>query len=111
MPQYLYGDELRVRQIFTNIINNAVKYTPKGRVKVNLRITNSGRILFTVEDSGIGIKQEDIPKLFDNFQRLDSSKNRWKQGLHWAPGFSSRMFILNPISGLGIPLSAVWDCV
>jgi signal transduction histidine kinase/CheY-like chemotaxis protein/HPt (histidine-containing phosphotransfer) domain-containing protein len=73
------ADEVRVRQIATNIINNAIKYTETGFVEVHVgREDHSGLdcTVFTVSDSGRGIKEEDLPKLFDAFEQLDQEKNR-----------------------------------
>ncbi|MDR1932706.1 MAG: transporter substrate-binding domain-containing protein [Spirochaetales bacterium] len=85
VPEILYGDETRVRQIFTNIVNNAVKYTRTGFVSFTLSRgrSNNGEteyIIAEISDSGIGIKEEDIPKLFGNFQQLDARKNRGIMG-------------------------------
>ena len=74
MRLHLYGDEIRVRQIITNILTNAVKYTKQGSVT----LTVSGKQLsdemvqlyVSVKDTGIGIKEEDIGRLFDSFQRV-----------------------------------------
>jgi signal transduction histidine kinase/CheY-like chemotaxis protein/HPt (histidine-containing phosphotransfer) domain-containing protein len=91
-PEILYGDEIRVRQIFTNIVNNAVKYTKKGCVSFSLFrgkreadgmrtfIDETGYLVAEIKDSGIGIKEEDIPKLFGSFQQLDAQKNRGIMG-------------------------------
>jgi CheY-like chemotaxis protein/HPt (histidine-containing phosphotransfer) domain-containing protein len=81
VPEVLYGDEMRVRQIFTNVVNNAVKYTKAGFVSFTLTTgrLNGGEteyIIAEIIDSGIGIKEEDIPKLFGNFQQLDAQKNK-----------------------------------
>ncbi|MHB9293011.1 response regulator protein [Hollandina sp. SP2] len=79
IPHALYGDEVRVRQVITNIVNNAIKYTREGYVHLKAeRVMRKGKewIAFIVEDSGIGIKVEDIPKLFGKFQQFDSRKNR-----------------------------------
>lgn len=84
MPKILYGDEIRIRQILINIINNAVKYTKTGWVKVSLKaeITDASNMILigTVEDTGIGIKKDDIAKLFDKFQRLDENMNHKVEG-------------------------------
>lgn len=84
MPSILYGDEIRVRQILTNIINNAIKYTKVGWVKIYIthEKENDGNItvVASVEDTGIGIKKEDMPKLFDRFQRLDENINHRVEG-------------------------------
>lgn len=84
LPDELSGDEVRVRQILTNILNNAVKYTEKGSVKMTLRGERGegDKIIldFRVEDTGIGIKAEDIDKLFTRFQRLDMERNSTVEG-------------------------------
>ena len=84
MPRVLHGDELRIRQIFINIINNAIKYTKVGWVKVDITYEkeNDGNITLvaSVEDTGVGIKKEDIPKLFDKFQRFDENVNHKVEG-------------------------------
>jgi signal transduction histidine kinase/CheY-like chemotaxis protein/HPt (histidine-containing phosphotransfer) domain-containing protein/ABC-type amino acid transport substrate-binding protein len=79
IPSVIYGDEIRIRQIITNIVNNAVKYTPQGSVSLSFSRAVGGQkdfLVITVEDTGIGIKEEDMPKLFDTFQQLDREKNR-----------------------------------
>ncbi|MBQ7706454.1 MAG: response regulator [Lachnospiraceae bacterium] len=84
IPASLYGDEIRIRQIMVNIINNAIKYTESGYVEVDIfsAKVDSGTInlIFKVADSGIGIKEEDKDKLFKSFQRLDEKKNRNIEG-------------------------------
>ncbi|MHB9293014.1 putative Sensor histidine kinase RcsC [Hollandina sp. SP2] len=79
VPEVIYGDELRIRQMITNIVNNAIKYTQEGYVHFTVqqvRQNNADFIAFTVEDTGIGIKPENFSKLFSPFQQFDSSKNR-----------------------------------
>ena len=85
MPERLYGDDARIKQILLNLLNNAVKYTKTGfvRIKVTGEIfSESGRVelVAAVEDTGIGIKKEDIDKLFKDFQRLDLEVNRNIEG-------------------------------
>ncbi|MCR5591308.1 MAG: response regulator [Lachnospiraceae bacterium] len=84
LPDGLCGDEIRIRQILTNILSNAVKYTEQGFVRMTLRGErhDDGSILLTarVEDSGIGIKDEDIEKLFTRFGRLELEKNSTVEG-------------------------------
>jgi signal transduction histidine kinase/DNA-binding response OmpR family regulator/HPt (histidine-containing phosphotransfer) domain-containing protein len=93
VPDILYGDEIKVKQIFINIINNAIKYTKKGYVSFsvflsrrNMDGTDAGRaggtkcLTAKIEDSGIGIKEENIPKIFGSFQRFDIRKNRGIMG-------------------------------
>jgi len=84
IPTRLYGDEIRIRQIMLNVINNAVKYTAKGSVTVNVGFTAKSEttieLAVRVEDTGIGICKEDLGKLFQTFQRLDETKNRKIEG-------------------------------
>lgn len=84
MPQKLYGDGLRIRQVIINIVNNAIKFTEVGFVKLTLRIGKvSGdniELLVSVQDTGQGIREEDLDKLFGSFQQVDSKKNRGKEG-------------------------------
>ncbi|MBP5358067.1 MAG: response regulator [Treponema sp.] len=81
--EQLHGDDVRVRQIITNILNNAIKYTKQGYVKTIVKGTNQGDTFIlhvTIEDSGIGIKEESIPYLFQSFERLDETKNHSIEG-------------------------------
>lgn len=84
IPAMLYGDDVRLRQIITNILTNAVKYTHEGHVRLtmkNLRILDGIiRLEVSVSDTGIGIKEDDLSKLFTSFQRLDQEKNRSIEG-------------------------------
>ncbi len=87
LPSGLCGDEIRVRQVMLNIINNAIKYTQEGHVKIevsseNLRLseTEGINLIVKVSDTGMGIKKEDMEKLFSSFQRLDEEKNRNIEG-------------------------------
>ena len=74
-PHYLFGDDIRLRQIIINICGNAVKFTEKGCVKLEVKKAEES-LIFAVSDTGRGIKQEDIGKLFSAFQQTDSVKNR-----------------------------------
>ena len=84
IPDELEGDEVRLRQIFTNLLNNAVKYTEKGSVslKVRFKKQEEGKILLTiiVWDTGIGIKSEDKEMLFKKFERLEMERNSTLEG-------------------------------
>jgi signal transduction histidine kinase/DNA-binding NarL/FixJ family response regulator len=83
LPKILFGDDIRIRQIFVNLLNNAVKYTDAGFVRWTLvREMRNGRefISGSVEDSGIGISQEYLPRLFNSFQQLDTRRNRGVEG-------------------------------
>jgi CheY-like chemotaxis protein/HPt (histidine-containing phosphotransfer) domain-containing protein/anti-sigma regulatory factor (Ser/Thr protein kinase) len=79
LPEIAYGDEMRLRQVIANLLSNAIKYTREGYVSLSMkREEKDGKnyIAVFVEDSGIGIKKEDFPKLFGAFQQLDTEKNR-----------------------------------
>ena len=84
MPRELYGDEVRVRQIILNVVNNAIKYTHEGGVLVNVRgqDNSGGMITLVIEvcDTGIGIKEENRKSLFQSFSRLDENINRTIEG-------------------------------
>ena len=83
LPVQLNGDEKKLRQIMMNIISNAIKYTREGSVNVRLEgITRDGQYCLgiTVKDTGIGIKPENIDKIFDAFERVDSVTNTGIEG-------------------------------
>lgn len=104
LPAILYGDEIRIKQVMTNIITNAVKYTERGSVTIRVKcirknmdskqknelcdreahgtecLLNPVVLKFEVEDTGIGIREEDQKKLFTAFKRFDEEKNRTIEG-------------------------------
>ena len=81
IPSVLRGDEIRVRQVMLNVINNAIKYTHEGSVDIDVSFDQSTQMLWViVKDTGIGIKEEDLGKLFDSFERLETDKNRSIEG-------------------------------
>ncbi len=86
IPDELCGDEVRVRQIITNLLTNAVKYTERGSVRLTLRDSGARepgqgtRLTLAVQDTGIGIKPEDAERLFTKFERLDLKHNSTIEG-------------------------------
>ena len=84
LPEHLYGDEDKLRQVIANLIDNAIKYTSKG--KIILKVTGSlteheqAKLIITVKDTGIGIKQEDLKKLFHSFERVNLNETQNIQG-------------------------------
>ncbi len=84
IPSELMGDEIRIKQILINVLNNAVKYTGEGYVMLSVqceKISNDkATIVYSVTDSGMGIKRENIPYLFTAFKRVDETKNRYIEG-------------------------------
>ncbi len=92
IPHQLYGDEGRIRQVLINIINNSIKFTSSG--SVSLAISSEAideeyiNLNIVVEDTGIGIREEDLAYIFESFRQLDMSRNRKKEG-----------------TGLGLPIT------
>lgn len=89
LPSVMVGDDIRIKQILTNLLNNAVKYTHSGKVILEIKYLTDGDIFFAVRDTGIGIKKEDINKLFVMFNRAEEEKHRSIEG-----------------TGLGLPITA-----
>ena len=83
LPETLYGDHANIKKIITNLLSNACKYTSKGNVHYEVSCFNVNgicKLIISVEDTGRGIKQEDIDKLFTKFQRLDEDRNTTVEG-------------------------------
>lgn len=84
MPSRLLGDEVRIKQILINVLNNAVKYTTEGSVTLSIQCRRQehgcAQIVYSVADTGMGIKKENMPYLFSAFKRVDEEKNRHIEG-------------------------------
>lgn len=83
LPDGLYGDEMRVRQVITNVLNNGVKYTERGYVRLTVhgeQHDDTILLVVSVEDTGIGIRKKDLDKLFTQFQRLDMERTSTVEG-------------------------------
>ena len=83
LPRVLYGDHANVKKVVTNILSNASKYTDKGFVRYEVNCVNNlnrCRLIISVEDSGRGIKKENVDKLFTKFQRLEEDRNTTIEG-------------------------------
>ncbi len=86
IPKMLNGDEIRIKQIITNLLTNAVKYTEKGSVTFRVgfeKPEGEQDVIFLkvcVEDTGIGIREEDMDRLFGEFERIEESRNRYVEG-------------------------------
>ncbi|MBQ7148100.1 MAG: response regulator [Pseudobutyrivibrio sp.] len=84
IPCDMLGDDIRIRQILTNILTNAVKYTQEGYIEISASCKrlydNTVDLSFSVKDTGIGIKQEDIRRMFESFERLEENRNRNIEG-------------------------------
>lgn len=98
IPNVLLGDNIRIKQIIINIANNAVKFTQEGRVLLKMdyeRVSEDKmELLVSVKDTGIGIKKEDIGKLFRSFQQVDSKRNRNIEGTGLGLAISKRLLEL-----------------
>lgn len=83
IPSILYGDEIKIRQIITNLMTNAIKYTETGSVKLSLKGAKDEigyKLYLFVSDTGKGIKEEDQKRLFESFTRVDEVENRAIEG-------------------------------
>jgi len=84
MPSKLKGDDARIKQVMINLLSNAIKYTDAGtvRLRVSSRTGKNGAVAFhcEVRDTGQGIKKEDMPKLFREFERIEEDKHRTTEG-------------------------------
>ncbi len=83
IPNVLNGDEVRIRQVLINLLNNAVKYTEKGRIDFTIdfeAVNDDINLIASVKDTGVGIKEKDIDALFESFKRVDLEKNRKREG-------------------------------
>lgn len=98
LPSVIKGDEIRIKQILTNIITNGIKYTEKGQITLTVRekYRKDGevRLYFEVKDTGIGIKKEDIPKLFSAFERIEEERNRTIEGTGLGMNITQRLLAL-----------------
>ena len=88
LPDCLYGDEVRIRQVILNVLNNAIKYTKEGSILLSVRregsaVPETGRsisLIISVRDTGIGIREEDLDRLFMKFERVDLNQNSTVEG-------------------------------
>ena len=98
IPKVLYGDSIRIKQIITNLANNAAKFTRVGQIclKYDFEPVSEDTInlQFSVSDTGIGIKAEDIGKLFKSFQQVDSKRNRNIEGTGLGLAISKQLVTL-----------------
>ena len=98
LPTRLEGDNIRIKQVLLNLANNAAKFTSKGEIIVSIdyqkTATKQMELNISVEDTGIGIKKEDIDKLFQSFQQVDSKRNRNIEGTGLGLAISRRLLTL-----------------
>ena len=79
LPKYLYGDDVRLKQILLNVLGNAIKFTDEGAVQFTINAADTN-IIFYIKDTGHGIRKEDMKDLFQSFAQIDMKKNRKKEG-------------------------------
>ena len=94
MPACLYGDETRIRQCLVNVMSNAVKYTTEGSVTLSVQPRCNGKeltVVYTVTDTGIGIRKENIPYIFDAYRREDEEMSRSITGTGLGLGIVKRL--------------------
>lgn len=100
LPEYIKTDATRLRQILINLIGNAIKFTDKGEISIQVTTTESisakGQILFIVKDTGIGIPEDKMSLLFDRFSQIDADRNRRYGGTGLGLAISKRL-----IEGMG----------
>lgn len=110
IPCKLYGDSIRVRQILINLANNAVKFTKRGKIDISIDYepldAENISMKLSVSDTGCGIKPEDIEKIFDSFQQVDSKRNRGAEGT--GLGLAICKKLLNVMDG-DITVSSVYE--
>ena len=101
LPTELYGDDIRINEIIMNILTNAVKYTEKGSITFTVKVKErkddpekNVLIYVEVKDTGIGIKEEDMERLFASFERLDEDKNRHIEGTGLGIAITTRLLTL-----------------
>jgi len=98
IPLELFGDELRIKQVLNNILSNAFKYTEKGAVELAVTFIpntpDSGDLVFTVTDTGQGISEEQIEKLFDEYSRFNNNANRTTVGAGLGMSITKRLLDL-----------------
>ena len=95
LPEKLYGDRQRIRQVIINLMNNAIKFTDSGYVKFIVKAESldeeNVNVIYAIEDSGQGIKEEDIEKLFGTYSQVDKEKNHFKEGTGLGLSISKQM--------------------
>lgn len=97
LPSRLLGDDVRIRQVLVNLLNNAVKYTQKGSVSLSVKGSIEGRkavLHCAVSDTGIGIKEEDISRLFQEFERIEEKRNRNIEGTGLGINITTQLLLL-----------------
>ena len=112
LPKILHGDEVRIKQAIANILTNAIQYTEKGTVTFSIgfkRIEeepDSVILLVSIKDTGIGIKQEDMKKLFQEFERIEEDRNHYVEGTGLGMAITKNLLTL---MGSDLKVESVYD--
>ena len=112
VPKFLHGDEIRIKQVITNILTNAVKYTEKGSVTFSINYEklpeepDSVLLDIAVMDTGIGIKPEDMRKLFSEFDRIEEERNRKVEGTGLGMSITKRLL---EMMGASLEVESVYE--
>jgi PAS domain S-box-containing protein len=95
VPREIFADRIRLMQVIANLIGNAIKFTEKGKIELSVKkikaIDNKVQLVFSIVDTGIGIKEEDIPKLFNFFTQLDNTLTKGFKGTGLGLAISKRL--------------------
>ena len=98
LPVLLYGDNIRIRQIMINLANNSVKFTNEGAVRIGVQFEREsdtdGTMIVSVADTGLGIKKDDLNKIFESFSQVDSTRNRNVEGTGLGLAITQRLLAL-----------------
>jgi CheY-like chemotaxis protein/HPt (histidine-containing phosphotransfer) domain-containing protein len=108
LPSKLFGDELRIKQVLNNLLSNSFKYTKEGKVTLKIRSERSGDSVLvscTISDTGIGIHQEDLDKLFSDYNQVDTKSNRNIEGTGLGLALTKRLL---DMMGGDITVSSVY---
>lgn len=98
VPVEIFADKIRLKQVINNLAGNAIKFTEKGEIKLSVKkvkeIVDKVELMFSISDTGIGIKEEDIPKIFNYFTQLDETYTKMFQGTGLGLAISKRIVAL-----------------
>ncbi|MBO4901363.1 MAG: response regulator [Lachnospiraceae bacterium] len=98
LPQHLYGDSARIRQSLNNVISNSVKFTTEGSIHIDVTYEKTGEreidLKISVADTGIGIREKDLERIFESFSQVDSTRNRAAEGTGLGLAITQRLIRL-----------------
>lgn len=109
IPRSLVGDEPKIRRVITNLVNNSIKYTQKGCIKLSVdfrKMRDDGNLLVRVSDTGMGIKEENLEKLFQSFSQVDTKRNRNDGGV--GLGLAISQALVEKMGGF-LTIESTWE--